>query len=77
MATKTISITEDAYERLAVRKEPTESFSDIILKMTGKASLMELAGMLTNKEAGELRVNIAARRRALRARIRRTTKALA
>ena len=71
MATKTISITEDAYERLATRKQPTESFSDVIVKITGKGSLIELAGVLTKKETNELRANIAARRTAMRARLKR------
>lgn len=54
MATKTISITEDAYERLKVRKGAHESFSDVINKVTGKRSLMELAGILSKEEGEEL-----------------------
>lgn len=77
MATKTISITEDAYERLAARKEQSESFSDVIVKMTGKGSLMELAGVLTKNEAEELRANISARRAMMRARLKRVAKRLA
>ena len=54
MATKTISITEEAYERLRARKEANESFSDIINRITGKRSIMELAGILSEKEGGAL-----------------------
>ena len=51
MATKTISITEDAYERLKSRKKGNESFSDVINKITAQRSLLELAGRLSSDEA--------------------------
>ena len=53
-----------------------ESFSDVIIKITGRASLAELAGVLSRKEAAELRANIAARRKALRERLRKTARIL-
>jgi len=40
MATKTISITEEAYNRLVSEKERDESFTNIILKLTGKKDLL-------------------------------------
>ena len=69
MATKTISITEDAYERLAAKKGPSESFIDVIVKITARRSLMELAGILSDKEADELRKNIEKIRREVDARV--------
>ena len=54
MATKTISITEEAYERLKTRKFSKDSFSDVINKLTGKKSLRELAGILNDKEGEKL-----------------------
>ena len=50
MATKTLTITEDAYGRLAALKEEDESFSDVITKITGKVSLLSIAGILTKRK---------------------------
>lgn len=58
MATKTISITEEAYERLRMRKERNESFTDVINKITGKRNIMELAGILSNEEAEQIKNHI-------------------
>ena len=52
---KTLTVTRDAYERLALRKENGESFSDVINKLTGKASLFDLVGILTEDEASKLK----------------------
>ena len=76
MATKTISITEDAYERLKSKKSENESFSDVINKITKKISLMELAGLLTKKEAKELEENIKRSRRSSALRLENIRKEL-
>ena len=68
MATKTISITEEAYERLKMRKENNESFTDVINKITGRRSLLELAGILSNEDADNLEKHIKERRAASRRR---------
>jgi len=68
MATKTISITEEAYERLRMRKEKNESFTDVINRVTGKRSLLELAGILGEEEADKLEKHIKERRAASRKR---------
>lgn len=55
MATKTISITENAYNQLANLKKENESFSLVIQRITnneGKTKLKELFGIL-KEEAGE------------------------
>ncbi len=47
MASKTISISQDAYEALRREKRPGESFSALIFRMLGikrDKSIMELAG---------------------------------
>jgi predicted CopG family antitoxin len=58
MATKNISISEDAYRRLASLKLPNESFSVVINRLTGKHSLNDLFGVLSRNEANRLAKNI-------------------
>lgn len=52
MATKNISITEEAYRRLTALRKKNESFSEIIIEVTGKRRLRELHSILS-KGAGE------------------------
>jgi len=58
MATKTISITEEAYERLKSRKSENESFSEVINRMTNKRPLSDFLGILNEKEADLLEKTI-------------------
>ena len=58
MSTKTISLEEKAYERLKRLKRKGESFTDLVNRLTGKRSLLELSGTLSEKEASELRKSI-------------------
>ncbi len=58
MATKCITITEDAYEMLNARKGSKDSFSDVIKKHFSGNSLMELAGVFSKKRVKELREDI-------------------
>lgn len=44
--TKTIGISDAAYARLATMKKSGESFSDVILRMTGAHALLRLAGTM-------------------------------
>lgn len=59
MATKTITLMDDAYQRLKSLKGPEESFSDIVRRLTSeKRSLLEFAGAwrhLSEKEGEELK----------------------
>ena len=77
MATKTLTITEDAYGRLAAAKEKNESFSEVINRITGKVSLLSIAGILTEKEADELEKSIARSRQRSRLRMKRIAKEIA
>ena len=54
MGTKNISISEEAYERLSALKKSNESFTEVINRLTEKRSILELAGVLTEREGREL-----------------------
>lgn len=56
MATKTITITLDAYKRLRAKKANNESFTDIILKLTRKRNTLDYIRSL--KPSAELADNI-------------------
>jgi predicted CopG family antitoxin len=45
MATKTISLDEEAYERLAAEKRAGESFSDVVKRLAGERSWHDVAGI--------------------------------
>lgn len=51
MATKTLSITEAAYERLVAEKRAGESFTDVILRLTKKRSIFDLHKIVSKAEA--------------------------
>lgn len=46
MGSRTISLTDDAYERLRRYKRPGESFSDVVRRLTRGRSLLELATIM-------------------------------
>jgi len=58
MATKTISISEEAYKILKERKEPNESFSEAIVKLSGKKKLSSFFGALSEESASNLEKEI-------------------
>ncbi|HLC62114.1 MAG TPA: antitoxin VapB family protein [Candidatus Nanoarchaeia archaeon] len=76
MATKTISITEEAYERLKMRKEPRESFTDVINRITGRRDIMEFAGILTDEDAEKMKEHIRKMRESSTERINKIREAL-
>jgi len=58
MGSKNISISEEAYQRLASLKKPNESFTQVINRLTQRRSILELAGALSEQEAAEITENI-------------------
>ena len=71
MSTKTLTVTDEAYNRLAAQKQAKESFSDVINRLAGKGSVLELAGILSKTEAEELSKTILKQRKLSTSRIAR------
>ncbi|NHN40917.1 hypothetical protein G9C85_04610 [Halorubellus sp. JP-L1] len=59
---KSIRLSEDAYERLAAHKREGETFSDVVLRLAGERSLLELAGILDDDDADAMRAAVDERR---------------
>lgn len=59
---KSIRLSEEAYERLAAHKREDETFSDVVLRLAGERSLLEIAGILNDEEADALREAVEERR---------------
>lgn len=53
--TKTIGLSDDAYERLATLKRDDESFSDVVRRLTGTPLLRRLAGTMDEETAEHYR----------------------
>ena len=58
MATKNISITEEAYVRLASLRQGKESFSEIINRVTNKRRLLNFAGVLSRESADRIEEHV-------------------
>jgi predicted CopG family antitoxin len=76
MATKTLSITNDAYRTLKAHKRGNESFSDVINRWFPRHSLRELAGVLSEREAADLKKHVGELRHASRVRVDRVAAAI-
>ncbi len=77
MAVKTITVTEKAYETLKAKKVSGESFSEAIMRIAGRRSLMEFAGALSKESADRLENSIKETRRRHTESYRRTFKKVA
>lgn len=58
MATKTLTITEDAYNLLVQSKAAEESFSQLFMRSFGKKKISDIAGMLKIGDAEALKKSI-------------------
>ena len=58
MAVKTITITEDAYRKLARLKRGNESFSEAINRALGGPSALALDGLLDSIPEGEVEAGV-------------------
>jgi len=58
MPSRTLNITEDAYDLLASLKGPRESFTDVIKRLAGERSLFEIVGVLDEAQAQKLEARI-------------------
>jgi predicted CopG family antitoxin len=68
MAVRTITVTEEAYRRLRSHKGDSESFSDVLIRLTRRKPVSDLVGIISHETADALRVAIQedrARRRLL------------
>tara|TARA_Y100000310_G_scaffold273426_1_gene288883 strand:+ start:355 stop:582 length:228 start_codon:yes stop_codon:yes gene_type:complete len=54
MVTKTLTITKEAYDMLKNKKEISESFSEVILRMSGKKKISDFYGALSEKNVNSL-----------------------
>jgi predicted CopG family antitoxin len=70
---RNVRLTEEAYQRLKSRKQAGESFSDTVERIAGERSLLDLAGILSDEEAEEMRKAIRQREEQSRERLDRLT----
>ena len=51
MGTKNIAISDEAYQMLKALKRPSESFTEVIERMTRRSAVLDLAGIVSKTEA--------------------------
>jgi len=71
MAVKTITITVEAHRKLLQHKRKGESFTDVINRVFGGTSTLELAGILAPREGEAISREVKRLRRNLDKRVRR------
>jgi len=69
MPSRTLNVTQEAYDLLAALKAEHESFTDVIKRLAGERSLLDVVGVLDDAAGARLEARLeAARDRARRRR---------
>jgi predicted CopG family antitoxin len=76
LGTKNIAISDEAYQMLKALKKSGESFTDVIERVRRKASVLELAGVLSRKEVATVERQVRQLRKRSSSRITKTIGAL-
>ena len=58
LGSSNISISDEAYSRLVAQKKENESFTDVINRLTGNGSILDIAGVLSKSEGKEITLRI-------------------
>ena len=59
---KSVRLSEEAYDRLKSLRHEDETFSEVVLRLAGEESLLELAGLLSDEQADTLENAVEERR---------------
>jgi predicted CopG family antitoxin len=51
LSARTVNLSQDAYDLLASLKHDRESFSDVVKRLAGERSLIEIVGVLDQDQA--------------------------
>ena len=62
MSARTVNLSPEAYELLSSLKRDRESFSDVVKRLAGERSLLDLVGVLDEEQAKRLEERIRAGR---------------
>lgn len=76
MGTKNIAISDEAYQMLKALKGPSESFTDVIERMTRRSAVLDLAGIISTTEATGVEKHVKEIGKQSHRRILRTTEGL-
>ncbi len=76
MGTKNIAISDEAYQRLKALKKPGESFTEVIERMTRSRGVLELAGILSTRQAAQVGEHVRELRGSSSRRLQRTAEGL-
>lgn len=59
---RSVRLSEEAYDRLKALRREDETFSEVVLRLAGEESFLELAGILSDDQADALEDAIEERR---------------